>query len=535
MMNAYRRPIAYVAGSLLLAAQLLWFWRVTIEDAFISFRYARNWAQGLGLVFNPGERVEGYTNFSWTVLLGWAQRLGSDPILASKLLGLLATIGTVALIVLFARRHISPASAPAALFLTAASTSLAFWTVAGLETPLYLLLLTLTLVLYLPLFLGQRPAGWRAALYALPLGLAALTRPEALGLAALLMAWQFYKGQRRDAGRATLLFLLIFLPFLAWRWHYYGALIPNSLLAKAGFIATLQTQPRLLRLLSGGYLGNWALKWGLIWWLPLAWAARRHAALPPLLITLGYTLLVAALGGGDWMPLQRLILPALAAWVWIALWGWEKLKQRRRWLAAILLLLLILAQLDFPALAHFPHDTRHLDAWWGETMPELQSIAGDDALPMATTVLGRTGYYLPGPVLDAFGLTDATIAREGEPLLRLGRTDWDYVLAQRPTFILINDPQSALRAQVADEQSYFWLPLATPPDFPILLLVRADRGQQAAEAFDLSLRPANDPAMDRLLNDHRQQRMQQALGPLYDSSCQPPQLKCQILWLLLRP
>ena len=109
------------------------------------------------------------------------------------------------------------------------------------------------------------------------------------------------------------------------------------------------------------------------------------------------------------------------------------------------------------------------------------------------------------------------------------------MLAQRPTFILINDPQAALRAQVADEQSYFWLPLSTPPDFPILLLVRSDRGQQAAQAFDLPLRPADDPAMDRLLSEHRQERMQQALGLLYDRFCQPAGLKCQVLWLLLRP
>jgi hypothetical protein len=39
------------------------FWGFTVEDAYISFRYARNFVQGHGLVFNPGERVEGYTNF----------------------------------------------------------------------------------------------------------------------------------------------------------------------------------------------------------------------------------------------------------------------------------------------------------------------------------------------------------------------------------------------------------------------------------------------------------------------------------------
>ena len=44
--------------------------RFFYDDAFITFRYAANLAHGHGLVFNPGERVEGYSNFLWTVLLG---------------------------------------------------------------------------------------------------------------------------------------------------------------------------------------------------------------------------------------------------------------------------------------------------------------------------------------------------------------------------------------------------------------------------------------------------------------------------------
>ena len=40
-------------------AELAWF---LTDDAYISFRYARNLIEGHGLVFNPGERVEGYSN-----------------------------------------------------------------------------------------------------------------------------------------------------------------------------------------------------------------------------------------------------------------------------------------------------------------------------------------------------------------------------------------------------------------------------------------------------------------------------------------
>ncbi|RKX21336.1 MAG: hypothetical protein DRP51_04400, partial [Candidatus Zixiibacteriota bacterium] len=42
------------------------FWGYSIDDAFITFRYAENLADGYGLVFNPGgEPVEGYSNFLW--------------------------------------------------------------------------------------------------------------------------------------------------------------------------------------------------------------------------------------------------------------------------------------------------------------------------------------------------------------------------------------------------------------------------------------------------------------------------------------
>ena len=51
------------------------------DDAFISFRYAENLVQGLGLVFNEGERVEGFTNFSWTLVTALAMRVGVDPVL----------------------------------------------------------------------------------------------------------------------------------------------------------------------------------------------------------------------------------------------------------------------------------------------------------------------------------------------------------------------------------------------------------------------------------------------------------------------
>ena len=59
------------------------------DDAFISFRYAKNLTDGLGLVYNAREFVEGYTNFLWTIFLSVGMFFHLDPIHVSAGLGIL--------------------------------------------------------------------------------------------------------------------------------------------------------------------------------------------------------------------------------------------------------------------------------------------------------------------------------------------------------------------------------------------------------------------------------------------------------------
>ena len=64
------RSDAIIVAAVCLAAlaHALWFDH-TADDAYITFRYVDNWVRGHGLVFNPGERVMGYSNFLWVVVL----------------------------------------------------------------------------------------------------------------------------------------------------------------------------------------------------------------------------------------------------------------------------------------------------------------------------------------------------------------------------------------------------------------------------------------------------------------------------------
>ena len=50
-----------------------------VDDAFITYRYAQNLVDGHGPVWNPGERVEGYSNFLWLLMIAFGMLLGLQP------------------------------------------------------------------------------------------------------------------------------------------------------------------------------------------------------------------------------------------------------------------------------------------------------------------------------------------------------------------------------------------------------------------------------------------------------------------------
>src|SRR5512141_611212 len=103
-----------------------------VADAYISFRYAQNAILGHGLVFNPGERVEGFTNFLWTALMTPFEGIGVDVGRLSILLGVLFALGTMWLAARIARTlGLSPLVGFLAALLLAVDGSFAIWAVSG--------------------------------------------------------------------------------------------------------------------------------------------------------------------------------------------------------------------------------------------------------------------------------------------------------------------------------------------------------------------------------------------------------------------
>ena len=251
-MTALRRPIRaprpgqVVTGLLVLPWLALLGWLTSVawfitDDAFISFRYVRNLLDGHGLVFNPGEYVEGYTNFLWVLELAAIWRvLGIRPEDVANWLSVIYTVGTIAVMLWWVARmpflRHRGLVAWMALGLICSSATFAVWTAGGgLETRQFTFF-ALVAVACLSVF-GANRRGLVAA--SLSLAAAALTRPEGLLLAACCVGWfvvQRLMTARQLDWRGTLALagpfvVLIGGHFLA-RFRYYGEWLPNTYYAK---------------------------------------------------------------------------------------------------------------------------------------------------------------------------------------------------------------------------------------------------------------------------------------------------------------
>ncbi|MGK4008093.1 hypothetical protein WMF31_36080 [Sorangium sp. So ce1036] len=275
----------------------------TIDDAYISYRYARNFARGMGLVYNAGERIEGYTNFLWTVLLAGGIKLGLDPDAVAKVLGGLAACGSLGALYVLSNRLRPLGVIPCvATWLFASSIVQSGYAVFGLETPLFILLV----LAGTEMMFRERDRGTGFPYSGLAFGLAGLTRPEApmfIGIPMLFLGLRFF-------GRQNLLRGVVFAAPIAchmlWRRSYYGTWLPNTLSAKTG---SLSDQ------LAGGkrYLLEYAehtwpalllALFGLC--VAIVWRHRDALCVAALALAVtGYVLLV----GGDWMPFYRFMSP----------------------------------------------------------------------------------------------------------------------------------------------------------------------------------------------------------------------------------
>jgi len=441
--------IVLVLSCVVFVAHAILYWHWTEDDAFITFRYAQNLVAGNGLVFNPGERVEGYSNFAWVLLSGLALWCRQDPATVAKVAGILGGIAALLCSWLLARRLLpgSRLACTAGPVFLAITPVLPRHSVTGLETSFYGAVLAAVVLLAL---VATRLRGWLALV--LLLLLLALLRPEGAALALIVLLWRCFfpadpagrapAGARWDLG----VFVVLFGVYYTWRWVYFGSALPNTFHFKMtggglALLAGIHYSLDFLRENGGAALAGLLVA-------PLLLRPRSRFYLLALALCAAQTGLVLVVGG-DWMQHYRFfapVLPLLAAAAAVGLGvvlreASRDLVRARVWrfiVAVVLLAALVnvykteraVARAVLPAVAsdsYLYQGYRRVGLWLAENTDRSATVAASD--------IGAVGFYSGRAVVDMFGLVNPQIARV--PGRCHFKSNPEHVLSRRPDYVIL--------------------------------------------------------------------------------------------------
>jgi hypothetical protein len=418
------------------------------DDMMVSMRYAWNLAEGRGLVFNAGERVEGYSNFLWTLVMAGVHRLPlAAPQVPLAVTVVNAALGLVVLLLtdrLHQRLHPGAGWARGAVLLGLAfSMDLAFWAVKGFETTL----LTALFLWALTRVLGDAQGGSLRWLTVAPLCLLPLVRSDGLHVWAAVALVAIGLARPRRRLQALLLLALSLLPFAAhllWRHAYYGDWLPNTYHLKlAGQSGRLELGLRYLLRFLGHY--GVALVLALLGVLEVREARRRWLAAT---IALGVAYALAV--GGDMFPYHRFLAHLVPVVIVLAAVAARDLAPRAP-LAEAALAACLTASLLFGFQTYLPS---LLDPSRGREadMAVTGVLVGRHTAPEARVAVfaaGTVPYFSRRATVDMLGKTDARLSRMPARVpLAIGHAKFDPALslAQKPDLVVSLVPRETMAA-----------------------------------------------------------------------------------------
>jgi len=379
------------------------------DDAYITFRYVANYLNGDGLVFNIGERIEGFTNFGWTIYLILWGSLGFDYIEFAAYSGLIFGGLSLFLIFVIARDLFGQDDrwfSLLALFLVAVNFSFAYWSPAGLETAAFTFLTLLSVRLYLK----------RSWLLAATLALAVWVRPEGALLAIIFVFVEALLEKRLPKFAITTgaIAFLISIPFLIFKVTYYGSILPNPFYANTSF--------DFEQLKSGlEYAGQFFLDYGFVGagFLITALNLKKlsYSVKVLWLFSLAY-LLYIVLVGGDVLKVHRFFLPIFGITAMLAAVSvrliLEPFGTKSRYLLLVVAAIPLL-WLTYRLPLDFVTDYNTKEKIFVSKMDFISNkMKETDStnFSVAIVTIGKVGYELVGhDVIDIIGLTDSTITR----------------------------------------------------------------------------------------------------------------------------
>lgn len=426
------------------------------DDAFISLRYAMNYVALGDLSWNPGDKVEGYTNFLHLISVAELIRGGVDPVLATRLvngLGALLLLGAV----VYGAHRIAPGAAQFPVRMLgvagiATSASVPVWILGGLETILVAGLLAWAVAVLLPCFSQRDPHKMhRCVIAGVLFGLAYLTRPDAVIMNAMAGIGVLFFGRARIGRRVLQCVIIGAIPVIiltlhmVWRSYYYGDVMPNTYYAKMGVDLATRLDGVVKYMLKAGIYYLPAVSLGLASLIFILLSGRRQSGLARQASFL--TLCIVGHGayviwsGGDHMPAARVLVGLLGPGCLLLVAGFSQIQGRLRPVAicaalgAFLVGPLLSSPFKMNPAAYIGLIVgRHIDANWP-----------DDAV-IALNTAGSTPFSAPDRrYIDMLGLNHRGIAKRDNVPIRTTRQtlsghskgDGKIVLASQPDYIIL--------------------------------------------------------------------------------------------------
>lgn len=435
------------------------FWFQNVDDAYISFRYGKNFMSGNGLVYNEGEYVEGYTNFLWTVITSpFTKNKSIDISTFALIIGLLLSIFNIYLLTRITKQflNIFPLN-PSYLILLPVmffvlDDSIAFWAIGGMEFPMYTLFILAATYYYFRINKARQNYIYMSLL----LMFCTMTRPEGNMIFVITMVhFLLYRNSimkwKRKFVVIILLYALFAFLYYGFKYLYYGQLIPNTFYAKGVTDITMNL------LLGFKYLalciGTRLYIFIFILFIPFKKVVKDPKQSYLILFSVVYIIYLLVVGG-DWMIANRFFVPIIPFLYILSTIGiintinkissmgkkYEKIKSKiinsGAAILCILLFTVTLSLLEYKELIIKDENYKYEQQWsmfgrWLKNNVSPETV-------IAVGPAGKIPYYSGLYTIDMWGLNNDYIAKTHSKRLQAGhkKFDFEYVLSLNPEFII---------------------------------------------------------------------------------------------------
>lgn len=441
--------IFFITCVIIFTLSCLYYYPFISDDSLISLRYAQRFIEGKGLNWTDGHPVEGYSNLLWVLAISALGKLGIGLIPAARILGVACSIGTIGVIInYFRKQDIRKEYVFLAVLLLVTTPCFAVWAIGGLEQPLYIVLLTLVIVEVL--HITNTKDRKRIYYLSIWLGLLALTRPDGFLFTILASGFLLFINRDRKDILYPLILSIVGIPSLfllvqlAFRYSYYGELVPNTALVKVKI--------SLHHILRGGFynlksfFGTLLFSASGLYSLYILSVKKKNPFGFYLLLNITAWVAYLTLVGGDIFPAFRHYYVVLIFFVFAIILGLQAVTAINFYCKKVLVGIVFLLALNAWVQTKIPDNRNAKEERWEfrgmHLGDKLKKIFPPNTL-IAVTASGCIPYASELPSIDMLGLNDYYTPRHppanfGTGSLAHELGDANYILKRNPDIIIFN-------------------------------------------------------------------------------------------------